>query len=131
MAGLSLDLYLHTAGVIGPTLQMTVTTEESVTLTILPTIVDMIVPILQMTVAIEEVVTVTTLLIAVISPILRTIVTTIEGADIVPFLGAFRLDIGGPEEATHVVYHLGGQRGAIPEVYPGVVTLVTVILIVR
>lgn len=60
---------------------------------------------------------------------LRTTVTIIGGADIVPFLGAFHLDIGGQEEATHAVYHLGGQRGAIQEVFP-VVTLVAVILLV-
>lgn len=76
VAGLTRDLYLHIVGVIGRTLQMTVTTEEAVTATILPTIIDMIVPILQMTVIIEEAATVTTLLIAVISPTLQMCVTT-------------------------------------------------------
>lgn len=133
MAGLTLDLYLHIVGVIGPTLQMTVTTEEAVTVTILLTIIDVIDPIPQMTVTVEEAVPVTTLLTAVIFPTLqmfvtteraaimtslRTAVTIIEGADIVPFLGAFHLDIGGPGEATHAVYHLGGQRGPIQEVFP-------------
>lgn len=117
--GLILDLYLHIVGVIGPILQMTVTTEEVVTMTILLTITGVIVPILQMTVAIEEATSVTTPL---------TTVTTIEGAGIVPFLGAFHFDVGGPGEAIHAVYRLGG---ATQEVFPGAVALVTVILLVR
>lgn len=64
-------------------------------------------------------------------PTLRTTVTIIEGADTVPLLGAFHLDIRGPGEATHLVYHLGGQRGAIQEVFPGVVALVAVTLLSR
>lgn len=142
VAGLTLDLYLHIVGVIGPTLQMTVTTEEAVTITILR-IISVIVPILQRTVTIEEAATVTTLLIAVIFPTLQMFVTTeqdaivttlqttvsiIEGADIVPFLGAFHLDIG---EAAHAVHHLAGQIGAIQEVFPGVVALVAVTLLTR
>lgn len=143
VAGLTLDLYLHIVGVIGPTLQMTVTTEEAVTMTILLIIIGVIVPILQRTVTIEEAATVTTLLKAVIFrtlqmfvlleraaivTTLRTTVTIIEGVDIVPFLVAFHLNIG---EATHAVYHLGGQRGAIQEVFPGIVALVVVTLLIR
>lgn len=141
-AGLTRDLYLHIVGVIDPTLQMTVTTEEAVTMTILLNIISVVVPILQMTVTIEEAATVITLPTAVIFhalqmfvtteraamvTTLRTIVTIIEGADIVPFLGAFHLDIG---EATHAVYRLSGQRGTIQEVFPVVVYLVAVTLLI-
>lgn len=73
---LTLDLYPHIMGVIGPTLQMTVITEGAVTMTILPTIIGVIVPILQMTVTIEEAATVTTLLKAMIFQTLQMFVTT-------------------------------------------------------
>lgn len=130
-------------GVIVPILQMIITIEEAATVTIPPIIIGVIVPIIQMTVTIEEAATVTTLPKAVIFrtlqmfvtteqaaivTILRTTVTVIEGADIVPFLGAFHLDIG---EATHAVYRLGGQRGAIQEVFPVVALVAVTLLILR
>lgn len=126
---------------IVPILQMTVIIVEAATVTALLSTGGVIVPTLQMTVTTEEA-TVTTLLTAEIFPTLRMIeraaivatplaTDTIEGADIVPFLGAFHLVIEGPGEATHAVYHLRGQRGTIREVFPGVVSLVAVILLVQ
>lgn len=131
---------------IVPILQMTVIIVEAATVTALLSTGGVIVPTLQMTVTTEEAATVTTLLTAVIFPTPWMIVitdkaaivatplatgTTIKGADIVPFLGAFHLVIEGPGEATHAVYHLRGQRGTIREVFPGVVSLVAVILLVQ